>query len=729
MRTSFNIFILSLAFILGGCSRPFESFNIKSKSSVPKKGTNYIEKSATAFKKGKDKLFSLNTSKALLSCPSKYKPNHNKSISLRHKGLFKHAELLNNIAIEKGEDEGINLDTIYYEASQIAAKQKKYNDAFDYLEMIKSPIAYSLYNKGIFSLLTNNYIRTIDILKEKKDQNSLWAVALANFFLNKYDEALRKLDESIDIKSNPEVILTKARVLSSNGQKEEAIKLLRNLTKIKDTKLRAQNYLASLLISSDKLTEAKKILPVLSKNTNYENIVCWGYIYLKESNFDSSYQVFKNANKLNQNGTEAMNGLGYTCLYLNKLEEAEKWFSEVVEISNNNIYALEGLGFVYYESVKYNKSLEYFNAAISVSGYKKISYNALLCTGYLNYYFNKKETAKTILTEAINKSGKNQWSQIYLGFCYYDEGDFEMALSCFKKANHQSPGNMKVINYIGITETRLNMSDEAIKHLNEVLSEDSLNIFALNSLAFSLSDKGKHDDATATMSKVRNLAPDNREYLINSGMLETNYASFFLDKSQNDSVKYHLSKMNEFYFSASIFGYDESALNINRGYGYCMNENYDSALVFYNNVHNTYLEASKINNIAVTNALKNDLSLAKKQFKDALELLEENPEEKNDNLKKSIKKNIEVAESNLSSKEKRKKYSSTIYYFIHLENHKPEFENLYNFEFLDIKNEMPQEVYTDLLYFDDVLCECETKKEIFTRKKSPKYKKHKKHCP
>jgi tetratricopeptide (TPR) repeat protein len=641
--------------------------------------------------------------------------------------MYKSAEIVSEIALKNGLGEGIILDTIYFEASLIAAKQKKYDEAISYLDLIKSPIANSQYNKGVFSLYNKNYKQTIEFLDEKNDQNSLWALALAYFFEKNYEEAFKKLEESIDVKSNSEVILTKAKFLSETGKKEEAVKLLYKLTKIKETKDRAENYLVSLLISIDKFSEAKKILPNPSKQPNYDNKVCWGYIYLKENKFDSSYQFFKSAFILNKNGTEAINGLGYSCLYQNNLEEAEKWFKVALEISNNNISAFEGLGFVFYENGNYGTSLQYFNSAISVSGLKEISYNGLLCTGYINYYFNQKESAKKILAEAISKSENNAWSRVYLGYCYYDEGDYELALSCFNKAYDLSPSN-DILKCIGITETRLNMSDKAIKHLNEVLSEDSLNVFALNSLAFSYSEKSMHEEAILTMSKVRNLAPDNREYLINSGMIETNFASFFIDKSLNDSAKYHLSRMNEFYTMASFFGYDNSVLNINRGYGYCMTADYDSALVFYNNVNNAHLEASKINNIAVTNALKGDLLLAKSQFKAAVEHLEEEFDEKNDNLKKSVKNNIKITESDQSLKDRKKKYNSSIYYYINIEMQKPYFKDQYNFDYLEIKHKMPEETYTDLIYYDNILCDCvyETKIIVIEKPKPPGSKKQ---CP
>jgi tetratricopeptide (TPR) repeat protein len=729
MKTTIKLLLLTIVIAISSCSNSYERFRTQVKTNKYKENSDYINQSAKALIKGNEKDFRRSSIKAKSSCPLKYKTYHNDAIFFRHKGLYKRAELASEIALKNGLNEGIILDTIYFEASQIAAKQKKYDQAISYLDLIKSPIANSQYNKGIFSLFSKNYDQAIEILEGEQDHNSLWALAIANFYVKNYDIALEKLEESNNKKSNPEVILAKAKVLSKIGKKNEAIKLLNELKKLKVTKDRAENYLASLLISVEKVEEAKKILPKLSNNTHhYDNLVCWGYIYMMESKFDTAYQLFTTAYKLDKNKSESIIGLGYSSLQLNRFDEAESWFRVALEVSDNKVSAYEGLGFVSYQNEKTSTALGYFNSAILISGLENLSYNGLLCAGYLNYYYNHIEDAKAILKVAINKSENNIWALVFLGYCYYEEDHYELAHSSFSEAYEKSP-EIEILNCIGITETRLKMSDKAIKHLNEVLSKDSFNVFALNSLAFNYSHNNMHVEASETMSKVRSLDPYNREYIINSGMIETNYASYFIDKSLNDSVKFHLSKMNEFYSVASTMGSDNSVLNINKGYGYTMTENYDSALVFYNSVQNIFLEPSKINNIAVTNALRNDLQLAKNLFKDALVLLEEEPERKNDNLKKFINKNIEVTDLGSSVKDKKKNYFSSIYYYIFLDKIKPKFDNRYNLQYLDIDIKMPKEIYMDLIYTDKILCDCVYKTEIIVKKKSRAHKTYKNICP
>ncbi len=678
------------------------------KTSIPKKGSDYIKQSSNALKINNEKSFNELNSLAVAYCPYKYKPFHNKAVFLRHKGLFKHAELVLDLAFKHAEKEGVNLDSIIYEAAQVAAKQKKYDQAYNYLDLLNSPIASSEYNKGIFALKAGNYTLAIEELNESTDSKSNWALGIAHFFLMDFEDAIYFLDKSYKAERNPEVALTKAHIFLESGKKEEAIVILKKLTANNKVKERAKQYLASLLISIDKIDEAKTFLPDLSKADSYNSLVCWGSIYLKESKNDSSLQIFKRANKINPIGVEALIGLGYNCLILKRYTDSDKWFNEVLAISPNNIIALEGAGFLHFNIGQFSKSLTYFNTAISIKGEYNLSYNALFCIGYINRLFGQNDEAIIFFKIALEKSNDNVWSHLYLGYCLYDERNYNQALFHFNAAYKQSSENDHILSCIGITETRLKMSESAVLHLEDVISRDSINIFALNSLAFSYSELNKHKEAVNAMTKVRNLAPYNKEYLINSGLMESNAASYFKDISNEDSVNYHLEKMNNFYNEATLLGADDNVLNINKGYGYCMTAVYDTAVIFYNKVNNEYFDASINNNIGVVNALEEEYSKAEFRFNKATDLLKEEHKE----LKNNVAKNLEYSKSGSPAISLKKKYTSIVYFYIFTDKESPILGNQFNIQTLEIKHQMPEEVYTDLVYTDNVFCETETRTKL-----------------
>lgn len=81
------------------------------------------------------------------------------------------------------------------------------------------------------------------------------------------------------------------------------------------------------------------------------------------------------------------------------------------------------------------------------------------------------------------------------GLALLREGKFHDALTSFRLALRESPGDIVVLQQIAIAYTRIGMTDEAIRTYRSVLEKDPSSAGAHYGLAYLLIRKGQDDDA------------------------------------------------------------------------------------------------------------------------------------------------------------------------------------------------------------------------------------------
>lgn len=101
---------------------------------------------------------------------------------------------------------------------------------------------------------------------------------------------------------------------------------------------------------------------------------------------------------------------------------------------------------------------------------------------------------------------------------YYREGvellgaaRYHEALTSFRLALRESPGDVATLQQMAIAHTRIGMTDEAMKTYREVLARDGKSAGAHYGLAFLLLRSGRDEEAATHLRRFLELAPEQEE--------------------------------------------------------------------------------------------------------------------------------------------------------------------------------------------------------------------------
>lgn len=90
-------------------------------------------------------------------------------------------------------------------------------------------------------------------------------------------------------------------------------------------------------------------------------------------------------------------------------------------------------------------------------------------------------------------------------------GRYHEALTSFRLALRESPGDVAILQQIAIGHTRIGMTDEAMKTYQQVLSRDPEAVGAHYGLAFLLLRSGRDQEAATHLRRFLEGAPDRDE--------------------------------------------------------------------------------------------------------------------------------------------------------------------------------------------------------------------------
>jgi Flp pilus assembly protein TadD len=97
------------------------------------------------------------------------------------------------------------------------------------------------------------------------------------------------------------------------------------------------------------------------------------------------------------------------------------------------------------------------------------------------------------------------------GIDLLSEGKYHEALTSFRLALKESPGDTVVLQQIAIAYTRIGMTDEAVKTYRHVLQKEPASAGAHYGLAYLLLRSGQERDAAAHLQAFLENAPDGSE--------------------------------------------------------------------------------------------------------------------------------------------------------------------------------------------------------------------------
>jgi tetratricopeptide (TPR) repeat protein len=630
-----------------------------------------------------------NEAKGFGTCPHDYKKDYNESIKSLRNGQINKALTLINTCLKKAEEQGVDMNKLYYLKAQILAAKNNYKGA---LEEIGKATAESnalyYYNKAVYACKDSSYSEAINDFKNHlENKNTLKSecylgIGYSYFKLGKLDEAFLEYEQSVLIKDNLSSRLGMIQVLFAQDLRINAVKLLQETVKKypKNSELKA--YLANCLLNEGNTKKASKLACNFNRKKSYTNLVCLGNLNFKLQNYKVSESKYKIGASKKPNISTPKIGLLNDYFAENKFKQFTILKGQLKEIDSLNPILLELFGLSSYKNGNYGEALGYFRKADSTKCGYRLSYDALLSSANVYLKYNSIKEATILFERAISRSDKNAHAHAGLGFCIASNTNFifnktlyTKANEHFKKALEKEPNNPIFLSYLGITEYLMDNYKKSEMYLEKAIAIQNNDPTIYNSLAMTYSKLNKFNEAKDAMKKARSLDPTNNKYYINSGIIETEHIEHEISKDTTHSTIEELSRINNYYDLAIKYGADSNITRINRGYAYFKANKSDSAILFYNQVNHTdsLLIAGRENNKGVVNAINFSPNLASLDFNRAKALDKENEYP-------FIEYNQELlAEDGDKYLIKRKnKYISLVYYYLPMTEYELKLHNNLN---------------------------------------------------
>lgn len=130
-------------------------------------------------------------------------------------------------------------------------------------------------------------------------------------------------------------------------------------------------------------------------------------------------------------------------------------------------------------------------------------------------------SAALLASCATNTQSRDLAVEYYnLGNAYFELSQMEKAVSAYRTALRQDPGNAKVSYNLALALVKSGRSDEAATVLEAVLSGDPANVETLEALAWSKSAAGADEEAIGVYNRILAVSPENGNAWYNLGVLQ-----------------------------------------------------------------------------------------------------------------------------------------------------------------------------------------------------------------
>ncbi len=286
-----------------------------------------------------------------------------------------------------------NLEVLYTNVGLLEA-EGKIDDAIDALKEIldstqrityskgeKSNRAIFLERLGLLYRLAGRYEEAVATFRELEELDPESAPRVAAQITDTYRQS-KEFDKAFEVISQARqkypdddlVGILYATVLADLGKADEAVKVVRKLTKDKKDRdsLLTQAQIYEKVKRYDLMADALEKALKLSKTDEEKAAVLFmrGAMYERQKRTKEAEAAFREVLRLTPDNASAMNYLGYMFADLNiKLEEAHKLISKALEYEPNNGAFLDSMGWVYYRMNRLEEAEKYLRQAVEkVSG-------------------------------------------------------------------------------------------------------------------------------------------------------------------------------------------------------------------------------------------------------------------------------------------------------------------------------------------------------------------------
>ncbi len=299
---------------------------------------------------------------------------------------FRALQLISNFFVRQGEKErATNLINKFYASSNMKEMLSSLNDKIKNGDektpaIVKSPdigvgevfLEVALLFKAVPA--GYDYAQMyISISQYFNSDNDIAKLAMADIYEERemYDEANRYYD-TIDKKSEMHypAQIKKANNLSAQQKYDEAIKVLKKVSKENPNNIQVLSNIGDILRISNNQPDAIKYYQEAIKSIFYESEKHWPIYYALAVSYDrnnewnKAEEYLQKALKLSNRHPQVLNYLGYSWLKHNiDINKAASFILEAYEKEPNDGVIIDSLGWVYFNIGEYKKAIAYLEKA------------------------------------------------------------------------------------------------------------------------------------------------------------------------------------------------------------------------------------------------------------------------------------------------------------------------------------------------------------------------------
>ncbi|WIY53517.1 tetratricopeptide repeat protein [Devosia sp. YIM 151766] len=186
-------------------------------------------------------------------------------------------------------------------------------------------------------------------------------------------EAANKIYDSIAAKSalKPTAVVRVAQNLDALGDREEAIRRLRNIVATRPDDLDAVSVLGDLLRYDEQYLDAAKAYSAAIDLTGGDSVADWRFYYVRGIAYERAKEWpeaeadFQRALELNPDQPQVLNYLGYSWIDMDMhLDEALEMIEKAVEAQPRDGYIIDSLGWAFYKLGRLDEAVETLERAV-----------------------------------------------------------------------------------------------------------------------------------------------------------------------------------------------------------------------------------------------------------------------------------------------------------------------------------------------------------------------------
>jgi tetratricopeptide (TPR) repeat protein len=531
-----------------------------------------------------------------------HNPSTSKSLLLKAKDL--------------GEDEGNNLDTIYFNLAGVEMLKKDFTSILFWLSKINNTESFTkfLYYRGVARYQTGNIQEATNDLvagleTDPRNADIYFHLGLILYETRNFVEALPFFRRAVKLtaEATPYQIAL-ANVLEKLNRNRESLNHFTIAHNQEPENLEALLGIANLQCKlGNYQTSLKLFQKVLEQDRNSPDAYYgMGNVFYAQKQYDDATQNYSRSVKLNPNFAPAYVGRANISCHMGDYESAIDDYSFCIYLDPSNTQAYEGRAIAYFRTFNYYSAITDFDQCMVLNKEYPFSYDAYISKGFADYNTGNYEEALQCFQKAIFMKPKKATGYDGLGCVYYALEKFELSVSNFTIAIKLAPDNDVLYTNRGNALYRIMSYDKALEDYNTAVEINPKNEQAYNGRGICLHQFEKYTEAIHAFDQGIELVPFNYDLHRNMGISRGLYVKELRDSGRLDEARLQYDLMLLDHARSIDFNLDSTGYLINLGYLHMVFGEYDIAMDYLNKVTNPNALMFTENNKGVVLAMRDN---------------------------------------------------------------------------------------------------------------------------